>query len=233
MTLSLAEAKRFSVVNEDYNPSYVTPVLYRYTVRNVFAPIPSGGSGGDSSYSREGAEIVDPLLKLKWTCRVNFGSNFPANYGTWYFHVYLIASIDLDTFPSTGVNVYPAIGGASDPGWFLNPDGARPTLNGNNVRVLKAWHRKYTPDQIAYGAATGVTPTVAGSVDITGGMSYRWRRKLTFQDSTSGAPNFTTSVYLRGMNYFILAGWSSSATTVPTASRPVFAMDSFLYWKDP
>lgn len=236
VTLSLAEAKRFSVINEDFNPSYLTSVRYRYTVRNIFFPIPvASGANAGSSYAREGSEIVDPLLKLKWTFRIFWPLLFQnGNYGSVYFHVYIISTNETYTFPGGAVSVYPDLTPSNDPGWFIQVDGVRPTLNGNNIRVLKAWHRKVSPTQLMLGAASGVTPNTFGNQDISGSMTYRWKRKLTYEDSSpAAAPNFPSSGLLRGMNYYILCGWSMTGTTLPTAARPDMRVDSFLYFKDP
>ena len=74
--LSLAEAKRFSVINELFTPTYATPLVSQWTLRSVFAVIPTAISSltnANSSYNRVGSEIVDPLLKLKITGRVDWG----------------------------------------------------------------------------------------------------------------------------------------------------------------
>ncbi|QCO93518.1 capsid protein [Gopherus associated circular DNA virus 5] len=232
--LSLAESKRFSIINEDFNPAYVTPTAARWSVRSVFGPIPQGGANADLSYAREGSEIVNPMLKLKFIFRVNWGNFFTTNnYGPFYFHVYLVATTDIETFPGTGVGIYPTTGTSTDPGWFITDNITRPTLNGNTVKVLKAWHRKVTPDQVSFDQASGTTSVVAGYQDVVGKMSYRWRRKLTYQDVPGPGPNFGSSVVLRGWNYYILVGWGAAINTVTSATRPVAVVDSFLYFKDP
>ena len=147
------------------------------------------------------------------------------NYATVGFNVMIVASneqLSLTT-PSNFSTLSP------DPGWFYQRNGYKATMNGNNVKVLKKWHKKYTPDQVVAGGSQGI-------VTISGSMKYRWKRKLTYEDLSTipgtGGPASTT--ILRGWNYYILCGTQvntnyASALTAP----PVIVMDSYLYFKDP
>lgn len=235
--LSLAEAKRFSVINELFTPTYATPLVSQWTLRSVFAVIPtaiSSLSNANSSYNRVGSEIVDPLLKLKITGRVDWGQlGGTGNYRSLYMHVYLIATTDETNTPGIVTNYDFSSG---DPGWFIQTDAARPTLNGNNIKVLKHWRRRLTPDQGVYPVVSGQTTNflAVGGQDVSGQMTYRWKRKLTYQDATpSLTPNFPSGSQLRGWNYYILAGWGVTGPSVVSAARPQILIDSFVYFKDP
>ena len=239
--LNLAEAKRFSILNEQFSPAYATAQPNMWTVRNVFSVIPNPAASlavTNASWTRVGSEIVDPLLKLKFTCRVNwanFGQVGGGGYGPIYFNLMLVATTDQLANPST-VSFYDFTA-SGDPGWFINPEGSKPTMNGNNVKVLKRWRRKLTPDQVGYPVVSGQATSVSviGAQETTGTLTYRWKRKLTYEDATpSAAPNFPSGNTLRGWNYYILAGWwVSSGTNVISGSRPTINVDSFLYFKDP
>lgn len=226
VTLSLVESKRFAIINEGYN-NILTSAPNQWTIRNIFAPL---GQGVTSS-AIVGSEIVNPLLKLKFTCKVDFSSlqaGRPKNYGTVAFNVFLVAANE-QFRSNTGLPV--AYGSLTpDPGWFYQTNANRPTLNGNNVKVLKKWSRRVTPNQVVAGGSQGI-------VNLNGSMKYRWKRKLTFEDEagvpSTGGPQ--SSKILRGWNYYILVGTgvNTDYNDLPVDQYPTVAMDSFLYFKDP
>lgn len=238
VALSLSEAKRFTILNESFAPAFVSPLQYQYVLRNIFAPIPvAAGAAAGASYSRIGSEIVDPLLKLKWTYFVNIGSIFATNtyYGPIYLHTYLVAANDAAQFPLSSAVVYPD-GISGDPGWILQTNPSRPTLNGNNVKVLKARHQKISISDFVGAISPDTQPSViaTGIKSVTGSMSYRWKRKLTYEDvSPLVAPNPASGNQLRGWNYYILTGWGINNGTLSNSVRPSMLIDSFLYFKDP
>lgn len=236
VALSLSEAKRFTVLNEVFAPLGASALQYQYAVRNVFAPIPvAAGSAAGASYSRIGSEIVDPLLKLKFSWRFNWANaNASTYWGPVFLHVYLVAANDASTFPLNGVSIYPD-GIAGDPGWLLQTNPARPTLNGNNVKVLKAWHRKMQPPPsvAGTGGTDGVIAQYFGRGNVNGKMTYRWKRKLTYEDFVPLSANPSSGNQLRGWNYYILTGWGINDQTLGMSQAPICNVDSFLYFKDP
>lgn len=237
VTLSLCESKRFTVLNESFTPGYTGNRQYYFGLRNLFAVIPTGAP---QSYARIGSEIVHPWVKIKFTFRTNWQSMFSSgNYGAVYFYAYIVSTIDEDVFPGSTVSSYPfaSQGTTGDPGWFLQPDPARTTLNGNNIKILKAWRRRIYPDQVMYASGqAGVTPVVYGVQDVVGIMKYKWPRKLTYMDLAVGAPtpgNPNTSAILRDTNYYFMAGWGVTGSAIATANQPQCAVDSYMYFKDP
>lgn len=233
---SLVETKRFAIVREQYlwaaNP---TTRNYSWTYRPVFTPLDLG----TTPYSMIGSEILDPMIKMKFTFSWAFDSIFsdnPSNFGTVHMRVYLVSSNDESLTIGGGVGIvsptaYPQVGGSSDPGWFYQPNMDITTLNGNNVKVLKSWYKKFTPTP----TFRGTTEPAVGKVQISGKMQYRWKRKMVFQEAatipSSGGPSPTRT--LRGNNYFILVGMGMWAQQIGVANLPVCYVDSFLYYKDP
>lgn len=221
-TLKLVETKRFSVINETATALLGTN-QDQWSFRNVFGRL----AGGSNSWQIVGQEIQRPLLKLKWQCQIdwpNISLIQPGNYGSIALNVYLIAANE--QLPQTTFINYDSASGLD---WFYQRDGFNPTMNGNNVKVLKHWRRVVTPDQVALG-------TIQGSQVVTGQMTYRWKRKLTYEDTglvpTAGGPN--RAGWLRGWNYYIVTGSSMRIDLPATAINiPFTVMDSFLYFKDP
>lgn len=223
VTLSLVESKRFSVINENFFGVVPNNLSTQWAVRNVFTPL----NQGNSSYTIVGSEIVNPMLKVKITGKINWGglaSDTAANYDSVAMTVYLIACNEqyVAQTPTNFSTISP------NPGWFYQPNGYNPTLNGNNVKVLKRWRRKVNPDQ-----ASGV---IAGRTTVTGSMKYRWRRKLTFEDSATipgtGGPDSVRM--LRGWNYYLLVGTQVNTNYVSALTAPpLVILDTFLYYKDP
>lgn len=233
MVLNLAEAKRFTILNENFNPTYALPLRFRYTIRSVFAPIPvaNGPQASGSSYARVGSEIVDPLLKLKWQIRINW-ANYNNQYGSLHFNMYLVSANDI-FFGSNAVLDY-GQGTSTEPGWFIQPEANRVTMNGNNVRILKKWTRHITPPVQIIQTVSGATNLLLGTQDIVGKMTYRWKRKMTFEDSApQSGPNFPSGTSLRGNQYYILYGWGTENAALTTAIAPLCFVDSYLYFKDP
>ncbi len=234
---NLAETKRYARVLETASVLPSTTAASQWSFRHVFAPLAApfstGGAGqGAASFQFVGNEIVDPMLKLKFSWYLNWEQirRTVANYGTIGLNVALVAMNDYVTAGGTSFINAATIGNFD---WFYNPDAYNPTFNGNNVRVLKKWSRMVTPDQLGPTA-------VQGNQVVRGRLSYRWRRKLTFEDQNV-VPQFggpAVSPILRGWNYYIITGyrgfgnWGGTSAGVPDAF-PQCIMDSFLYYKDP
>jgi len=232
VTLRMAETKRFTTINESMGPfANAGPYGASYwAFRPVFSPLVNGAGNGQIV----GSEIAYPLLKCKFTCTLLWNDIFTANsnnYGTVTFNFYLIATNDeyvntqFAPFPSS---TYPETGN-----WFYQPDGHNPTFNGNNVKVLRKWRRRVTPDQV-----TGTGVVIQGPQVITGSLTYRWKRKIKFEDTGiipgTGAPN--RDLALRGWNYYMVAGVRTNGVmnfSTNNNSLPLFKADSFLYYKDP
>lgn len=226
-TLKLVESKRFAVINENALANTPTNLSTQWAVKNIFSQL----NGGANSFNINGNEIQHPLVKLKFLFRADFGAlraDNAANYGTVAFNVALVASNDT-SFPAGTVQQFTNTSLISGFDMFYQPDGYKPTFNGNNVKVLKTWHRKVHPDQ--------VSGTGTGSVTITGRLKYRWRRKLTYEDSAvvpgSGGPS-REPLELRGWNYWLLVGSQVTTNYVSALSAPPIAIvDTYLYFKDP
>lgn len=226
VALSLTESKRFALLNETWISQMPSATATTWFVRNVFSP------PGQNVLSSGiiGSEIVNPLLKLKFNFTINWGTlriDNIGNYGTVRLNLFIIGTNEQYAY-STPTN-YASI--TPSPFWFVNSNGHRVTLNGNNVKILKKWSKRVTPPPVS--EATGAPPI--GVYNIPGTLKCRWKRKLTYEDTglslTDGA--FNSSDILRGWNYYIVAGIATQ-TSVNTANTGVqMAMDSFLYFKDP
>lgn len=251
VALNLSEAKRFTILNELITlPPMVDGESRQWVFRNIMSVIPQAAQDGlnpnttgASSFARIGSEIVDPLMKFKGTWTIHWDDlafNHPTAYGTVYLTVYVISTNDQFGTPGVFQN-YPT--GSGNPTWFLQPDGTRVTLNGNNVRVIKKWHRKVTPDQLynVTPALIGAEPVVS-STTTRGRQSVdcviRWRKrgKVTYEDDPINAwtidGNLVSSYYIKGNQYYILAGWETMGGVV-NANKPNLAGDTYMYFKDP
>lgn len=249
VALNLSEAKRFTTLNELPIPPVPASVTFRWAYKNVFAPIPSGnGAAAGTSWAVEGNEIVDPLVKMKITFRLNFSNQIAGllngAYTTNYMWVYLIASNEQVTGllpPSNTWTNYPVQYASDDPGWFLTQNPQRPTLNGNNVKILRRWSRKYTPDELFAIADATSTLNVQGlgRPQINMNCKHRFRGKKTFEDAVFGDTdsNFLRSAILRGWNFYWLVGWGIGPTAefspIPTTNQPSVSCDTYTYFKDP
>lgn len=224
--LRMAETKRFAILNEVYSPAPPTNGSTQWYYRNIFAPLDQGFS----SWRVVGSEIQRPYLKIKgrfeiWWDRII--ADNPLNYGYVSCHVMLVAANDAlaNTTPSSyGLS-------SSSLNWFYQIDAQNPTMNGNNVKVLKKWSKVIRAQQVASG-------TVAyGRTLVNMSLKYRWKRRLTFEDSgaipDTGGP--TSARILRGWNYYILVGYGlgNNLGNVTNFGWPYIRLDSFLYYKDP
>lgn len=233
VTLSLCETKRFAIINELLTPLPINGSTSQWFYRSVFTPL----GGGYTSFTIVGNEIVAPLLKVKfyfgvpWHRLVGNTNGYQDRYEAVGLNFMLIATNDQDV-TSGVVRNYPNTVYDID-NWFYNDNGIQPTLNGNNVKVLKKWHKTVNPEVLGQneGPPYGVKL-------YNGRLSYRWKRKLTFED-VPGAPPGTggpqRDAILRGWNYYLLVGYkvNSLSPTVSTYSNPFCIADSFLYYKDP
>lgn len=247
VALNLSEAKRFSDINRTVFGIPPGAINQRWMFRNIFATLPSATGGvGSHSWTVVGNEIVDPLMKFKCTWTLPYGgtiidgNNF---YGTEILHVYLVAANDnaetvQDGAPPPNTLIwsqYPAQFGSDDIGWFLNQDGFKPTLNGNNCKVLKKWTKRYHPEiQFQRHSSTDTNVYGNGAIQISMSGKYRWKRKLTYEDNAFADidANFLRSGVLRGWNYYMLVGWGAPGT-LSVVAQPSCNLDMFLYFKDP
>lgn len=248
VTLSLAEAKRFSVIQQGvFSNTNATQVRWMY--RNLFSSLPAPNiNNASTSYVVVGNEIVDPMLKFKATFAIPYANILASEaalvYGTICCYVYLIAANDFTGAVGNGApppgsiafTPYPGQYSEADMGWFLNQDPYKPTLNGNNVKVLKKWSKRHHPETHLERVPTGtVTTDARGIVAINIEGSYRWKRKLTFEDNPFGDSdaNFPRAGTLRGWNYYLMLGWGAPSVITLSNSQPQCNMDTFLYFKDP
>lgn len=253
VALNLSESKRFAVINQNPFALGVTPVVTRrWMYKNIFAQLPQavGGNAG-ASYAVVGNEIVDLMLKAKFAMRIPYGlmlgngAQRLQGYGTVWFHVYLVSTNDFTTsssalpVPPPGTftwNNYPTFFGSDDPGWFLQQDPAKPTLNGNNVRVIRRWTKKYQPEvQQNFRSTADTIVEPAGDIWLNLQVKHKFRGKKTFEDNVFGDTdaNFQTrSGVLRGTNYYWLLGWGTVGAFEPS-EQPSVRLDEFMYYKDP
>lgn len=248
VTLSLSEAKRMADINRPVFASSATAIGTQWRYRNIFAMLPTAtGVLAGSSFAVDGNEIVDPLLKIKATAQIQYNDILQetgdgSTFGSIYFHIYLVAANDYSGAviaggPPPGTltwTTYPAQFSSGDPGWFLSQDGARPTLNGNNVKVIRKWTKKFTPEPFAYHVPTGGTRASFGQINVDFTIKHRFKGKKTFEDNVFGDldANFARAGTLRGWNYYTLCGWSGTNVLI-TNSQPQMYLDQFLYFKDP
>lgn len=230
----MVETKRYARINDLATPIATSPAATAWALRNVFAPMMlSGGGGGQgpASYQIIGNEIVNPLMKCKFTWYLNWNSirATQVNYSSVALNVYLVAAND-QTLNQT--ESFVDASGIANLDIFYNASGYNPTFNGNNVKVLARWRRLVTPDQTAVAA-------VQGYHVVRGSMRYRWKRKITFEDFATipaeGGPG--ASSFVRGWNYYLVVGsalWGNlTAGAGVLESRPVCYFDQFMYYKDP
>lgn len=246
VALSLSESKRFTILNE--TPLGTSTSQTRWAYKNIFAQLPTAtGTLAGVSFALEGNEVVDLLAKTKIVVEIPWGNILLDNsaagaYGTVYVHAMIVQANDFSQQGSGGPppgsltwTNYPAQYSAGDPGWFLNQDGNRPTLNGNNVRIIKRFSRKVTPPA-QMDLQSGTVVVVARGrqmVNIT--MKHKFKGKKTFEDFPLGDldSNFPRSGVLRGSNYYWLVGYQLTGALSTVAGSPVMAMDQYLYFKDP
>lgn len=225
VALGLCETKRFTVVNEPASGnSTVVPNNYYWMLKNIFGQLSNAGANqGVGNYQIVGSEIVNPLMKVKFQWQVPWQNMYAAsagNYQTVALCVMLVSSSDdlvANTFTS-------AVGFTETNDWFLQAYPFRITMNGHNVKVLKRWMRTVSPDQIQSG-------TPIGSAVVKGKMTYRWKRKLRYQDS-AGVNTLPQNV-LSGPNYYLMTSWATNVNVAGTAAVPNCQMDTYLYYKDP
>lgn len=238
VALKQVETKRFTILNENYSILPINTNGTQWSARNVFSPL----SEGVDSFNTIGNEIVNPMVKLKFSAMIDWnnvrslnglGSTIPGTVSV-VLNVMIVAANDQYAYYQPTL-LQP--GGSNQGGWFYQADGARVTLNGNNVKVLKKWSIVKSPPSIIAGTQS---TAIAGGTLVRGRMTYRWKRKITFEDLTTlppanGGPD--RSIITRGWNYYILVGWGlpPGFTLGTTPIRPIvdFGMDSYLYFKDP
>lgn len=235
VTLRLCETKRHAVINENATPTPLNGNVTQWSFRPVFVYPQFQGS---TSYEVIGSEILNPLMKCKffwfipWSSIIGTTGADVGRYATVAMHVYLIASNDQAT-NATFTNYSQQTGTSNQFNWFYQQDGYMPTFNGNNVKVLKKWSKLIHPDQIA------TTNTPIGNLVIPGRLSYRWKRKLTFEDSGTvpGTGGPQSLRVLRGWNYYLVTGFRVAGTSLANApipgAYPNCVLDTFLYYKDP
>lgn len=210
-------------------------------MRNVFSPIavtPLSVGTTTQSYILNGNEFVDPMLKVKLRVTWSFNNQTPLQLQELYVFQYLIAANDEFTNTATLAN-YPVLGTSTDPGWFQVGNRITPTLNGNNVRILKRKRLVFKPqfpliNNIAVGSEQAV-----GTMSKTLSYTHKWRGKKTFEDDpanmifTQGSQFLNRKNTLKGWNYYFLTGWVVPTYSLNSATRPGINMDTFLYFKDP
>lgn len=227
VALGLAETKRFAIINEDWSILPTTNYRTWFSYTNVFSSLLVAAD----SYRMVGQEIQTPLLKCKFEFQIPWDLiylNEPNNVGSVVLHVMLIASNEQD--PTTGPLTYTNSSFEATSDWFYQSDAWRATMNGNNVKVLRKWTRQVNPDQFIGGT------TIRGRSTVRGKLQYRWKRRMTFEDTavtTTGTP--TQSKILRGWNYYLLCGWGLQTLLGAAVNNgwPSMRMDRFLYYKDP
>lgn len=249
VSLRLSEAKRFTSLGMEGNPtgSFGAARSFRWTFKNVFSGIPrAADASAGTAFALVGNEMVDPLAKMKVTFSFNFqdllaARNYDA-YGTAVGWVLLVAATDqYDPAPGGGFRQYFTQAASDDPGWFINQDPYRVTLNGNNCKLIKRWRVQHQPEILAPIALTSTGQTIittsfagAGNILKTITCKHRFKGKKTFEDYNvaNASGNYLRSTFLRGWNYYWLIGWSHPANVIADQS-PYIVTDQYTYFKDP
>lgn len=243
VALGLSEAKRFVIVREQYSPTYIGSLNFQWVFRNVFSPLavlPTGVGATVGSWVLNGNEFVDPLVKVKLRISADWGllaGN--AALDDIYIYSYVVASND--EFLNTVVPaLYPSQGSSTDPGWFQVGNRINPTLNSNNVKIIKRVKMRLSPSGNPVSYTNG--DVIVGKTQRTMSYSFRLKRKMTFEDDPANMVFTTGTQFLnrrsgtgattRGWNYYFLNGFMSNSS-IPTAARPIIEQDSFVYFKDP
>ncbi|QDJ95208.1 capsid protein [Capybara virus 1_cap1_34] len=226
-TLRLVETKRFVILNESFSPTPTTNVRYQWYWRNIFANVAQGAA----SFNIVGSEIVNPMLVVKLRATVDwYRTQLLNSAGNGMMPVTLTMFIVAanEQFAFTTPRYYD---NSTTFGWIYQPDMLAARLNGNNCKVLKKWSITINPPSLGQGTYVGVTQR-------KGKMSYRWKRKLTYEDAVVGpnpGANPVSSYLLRGWNYYLLGGYSVpyALTGSPLLPPVDYLVDTYLYYKDP
>lgn len=215
------------VLNLNFAPLPGNANFYQTYYKNIFADLLPGAN----AFQLSGDELVNPMFK--WKYEVNF--NIDAlrtlnNTGTgpmtvrWWLAV---VGCNDQLGNTAAVTAY-----SSSQAWFIQENPFKLTFNGNNVRVYKKKVGQWHLPSIAPSATT----SVSGLERYSGSMKFRLRKKCKYEDALpSSGGGYLQSVYLRGMNYYLVGGWAvpSNLTGSPLASPIAFSVDQYMYFKDP
>lgn len=228
--VKLAESKRFYVFNEGYITLGAIGTGDNGT--DTYISNALGGMGQsvlDAGFT--GNEILDPLVALRITVRVNYGALIP-QFGIVppvRVTAYLVALND--QIPNSSVPRITAV--SEDTTIFVrHPDyDMRWMLNSQNVTVIRKKTVYFTGREIT-SLGSGAT-----TMDVkTMKLSKRLRGKKVYEQTINTSGAVTTTDFLKGWNYywFVVSqvGSLSSSVAAVTANPIRITADRFVYFKD-
>nr|QJB18605.1 MAG: capsid protein [Genomoviridae sp.] len=228
VALAQAETKRAVVLNEDYTYGPSTAYNFQAMYTNIFSVLGTSAQGVAQN-QMIGTEIVDPLFVARMEMTVDWGLLL-ANAGVTgvvgvCLHAWLIATNDQQ--PITAPTAY--VNSASANNWFIQPQGYKPQLNGNNVKVLKHWSKCVNPPSIPFGSSK---PIGYAASCYRHKFVHKFKGKKEFETTSDYT---SVSRVLRGWNYYFLVGYGVASTeTLNANSQNVYMRcDRYLYYKDP
>lgn len=230
--LKNTETKRFFILDESYNlyTAATGSFYYNYNFVNVFGALAQGF--GQNNFLGDTIDNVLTKVKFQITIRWNALANILVGSPTLevpeiFCHVWLIATND--QYPAVTPQNMAAVAGVSD--WFLQIQAGRVQMNGDSIKVIKHWTKKFRAyDSVFTNGATVQTVHI-------GKLVKKLKGKKTYEPSSRAAPN-APSQFLKGWNYYYLTGWGlpdgQYSIATPLANNPVrMTMDRYLYFKDP
>lgn len=225
----MAESKRAFVFGERWNTNSgigIGAINQDIFMANAFGFLAVGA--GDEQFT--GNEILDPMVALKLSVRINWGplSEATGVMPTIRVDAYLIAVND-----QHGSTVTPRLTSlAEDAGLFMRwPDmDMNWMMNSQSVTVIKRKRVMFSPRDV--NSVLNVNALETRTVKI----AKRLKGKKEFETSFATNGSQSRSPYLKGYNYYWLVvtqGNANYAAAPPSGINPiVVGGDRYVYYKD-
>lgn len=228
--MKLAESKRNLLFNEQYN--YIAGLgagdaNYDTYISNAMLALTSGS--GDNNIV--GNEIIDPLVVLKGTVRIDWGpiTLSTGNIPTYRVDVTLIAVNE--QFLSTGTARITSI--AEDNTLYVRhvSSNLRWQFNAQNVTIIKRKTMMFTPRMLPFAGTT--TPTALELRPFK--VVKRLKGNKEFESDITAAGLVVPSPFLKGWNYYwvVSSACSNQVGTAIVGGNPLqITADRYMYFKD-